>query len=273
VRFKPRLRTGLAAAAGLALTVAACGDFVSSPEFQPEDPIAFRMPTTDGQLCVYNAGAGPATFTISGDPDVGTYPAGSPFTVNPMEFGECLLVWQGTGDDATTLTVTETLETGWRVTRIDLARDGQPALVHHFASPVASLSFPFTASDRAVFKVFTEPYDPPANGGDGCTPGFWRQPQHFHQWTGFAPGDSYAAVFGVARAGTLLENVNAGGGGVNALARHSVAALLNAASPDVDYDLTVAEVIAAVQAAFASGNFEATKDVFVAMNEAGCTLQ
>ncbi len=37
------------------------------------------------------------------------------------------------------------------------------------------------------------------------------------------------------------------GGGVNALARHAVAALLNASSPDVDSDFTVAQVIAIVQ--------------------------
>ncbi|TVR56170.1 MAG: hypothetical protein EA421_04335 [Gemmatimonadales bacterium] len=111
---------------------------------------------------------------------------------------------------------------------------------------------------------------PPA--GEGCTPGFWRQPHHFDQWVGYAPGDSYAAVFGVDRDGSLIDNVTARGGGENALARHSVAALLNAASPDVDYDLTVDEVIAAVQDAFASGDFEAIKDRLEGFNEQGCPL-
>jgi hypothetical protein len=38
--------------------------------------------------------------------------------------------------------------------------------------------------------------------------------------------------------------LGANGGGVNALLRHSSAALLNAANPYVDYAYTVAEVIA-----------------------------
>ncbi len=48
----------------------------------------------------------------------------------------------------------------------------------------------------------------------------------------------------------------------NALLRQAVAALLNAASADVDYPLTVAQVIAQTNAAIASGDYEATKDLF-----------
>ena len=73
--------------------------------------------------------------------------------------------------------------------------------------------------------------------------------QHFDSWVGFAPSDSFEAVFGVdvtLRTGgqgtiadpTLLHALNANGGGVNALARHAVAALLNASNPDVDSDFT-----------------------------------
>ena len=47
---------------------------------------------------------------------------------------------------------------------------------------------------------------------------------------------------------TLIDALNLGGGGNNALARHAVAGLLSAAHPGVDYDYTVAEVIAFVQA-------------------------
>ena len=66
-----------------------------------------------------------------------------------------------------------------------------------------------------------------------------------------------------------------GGGGLNALARHAVAALLNAADPDVDPDPlfdTTAEVIAAFQDAFDSGDFQPTKNLFAASNEAGCPI-
>jgi hypothetical protein len=69
-----------------------------------------------------------------------------------------------------------------------------------------------------------------------------------------------------------------GGGGLNALSRHAVAALLNAAHPDIDTDPAVdteAEVIALWQAAFDSGNattIENTKNIFATSNEAGCSV-
>ncbi len=71
---------------------------------------------------------------------------------------------------------------------------------------------------------------------------------------------------------TLAEALDLNGGGVNALLRHAVAALLNASSTGVDFDLTVAQVIAATNAALASGNYEAQKDIFAALNEQGCPL-
>jgi hypothetical protein len=71
---------------------------------------------------------------------------------------------------------------------------------------------------------------------------------------------------------TLLDALNATGGGVNALARHAVAALLNASNPDVSFDLTPEEVIALVQEAFATGDFERIKDILAAFNEQGCPL-
>jgi len=62
------------------------------------------------------------------------------------------------------------------------------------------------------------------------------------------------------------------GGGENALGRHAVAALLNATNPNVSYLYTQEQVIAMVQQAYASGTFEAIKDLFVLQNEAGCPL-
>ena len=123
----------------------------------------------------------------------------------------------------------------------------------------------------------------PPKGGEGCTPGFWKQDQHFDSWTApFDPSDSFDATFGVdvtLRVGnelvadpTLLQALQAQGGGINALARHAVAALLNAASPDVDSDFTVAEVIALVQEAITTGDFERIKNILAAANEQGCPL-
>lgn len=116
--------------------------------------------------------------------------------------------------------------------------------------------------------------NPPPPGTDGCTPGYWKQPQHVDSWVGYATTDSFDTVFGVDATGdlTLLEALNANGGGENALMRHATAALLNAASAGVNYPHTVAEVIAEVQTAYASGNFELSKDFFEAKNEAFCPL-
>lgn len=133
----------------------------------------------------------------------------------------------------------------------------------------------------AGLSVPTTP-PPPPPGGEGCTPGYWKQTQHFDSWvpTGYATGDLYNAKFGVSstKGWTLLTALQAKGGGENALARHATAALLNAASPDVDYYYSVADVISLVQSAYApGGDFESVKNLLAAQNEEeqnlyGCPL-
>ena len=120
---------------------------------------------------------------------------------------------------------------------------------------------------------------------EGLTPGFWKaNAEHWDAvaWgcTGYSPDDLFSDVFGrtitVRARGrntitnpTLLEALNANGGGINALARHAVAALLNAAHPDINYPADVAYVIAATQDAIDSGDYEAQKDEFEMWNELG----
>ena len=69
-------------------------------------------------------------------------------------------------------------------------------------------------------------------GGEGCTPGYWKQRHHLGSWTGYGPGEDYDVVFGVVASfdKTLLEALWQGGGGEKALGRHAVAALLNTTS-------------------------------------------
>ena len=123
----------------------------------------------------------------------------------------------------------------------------------------------------------SEPPTPtPQDEGEGCTPGFWKQSQHFDSWVGYNPSDSFENVFGVTAdllaGASLLDALNSGGGGELALGRHAVAALLNSTSPNVDYAFTTAEVIAKVQNAYATGNFEGIKNQFAAENELLCPL-
>lgn len=112
--------------------------------------------------------------------------------------------------------------------------------------------------------------------GEGCTPGYWKQPQHFDSWTTpYTPDTLFSAVFEDAFPGkTLLQVLRLRGGGLKALGRHTVAALLNAASTNVSYDLTPSEVIADFNGVFpgTKADYNALKDTFEDFNEQGCPL-
>ena len=116
------------------------------------------------------------------------------------------------------------------------------------------------------------------SGGQGCTPGYWKQPHHADSWTApYAPGDLFSAHFEDAFSAdglTLLEVLKQGGGGLKALGRHTVAALLNAASPDVDYDLTPQQVIDMFNDVHPGSkqDYNGLKDEFAGFNEQGCPL-
>ena len=121
-------------------------------------------------------------------------------------------------------------------------------------------------------------------GGEGLTPGFWKThseygPAPLAGWpeTGYSPDDAWEAVFGINVPGapTLLDALNAAGGGLDALLRHSSAALLNAAQPNVDYAYTSSQVISLTRDAILSGDLnqiESVKNQFVMQNELGADL-
>ena len=124
------------------------------------------------------------------------------------------------------------------------------------------------AWNAASFSISVTPETP--GGGEGCTPGFWKnRGLKIGAWTGYAPTDSYKAVFGVNSSFNLdlLGALNQGGGNEKALGRHAVAGLLNASSSGVSYKYTTAQVIALVQSAYTSGDFNGVKDVLEHENE------
>ena len=94
------------------------------------------------------------------------------------------------------------------------------------------------------------------DGGEACTPGYWKnlkKPDRLVKWSeaGYDPANDFDTTFGVDLFDpdiSLGLAIKMGGGGVKKLARHGTAALLSAAHPGVNYPLSVAEVIAAVQA-------------------------
>ena len=126
---------------------------------------------------------------------------------------------------------------------------------------------------------------------EGCTPGYWPQDQHLDSWgpTGFRPvdvgllkADTFNGVFGVTNYKksdgtpyTLLEvmrELNGNGDPVSTnLGFHAVAALLNAAHPNVNYGYTSGEIITLFQNNYAS-NGAALKDSLAMLNERYCPL-
>ena len=136
-----------------------------------------------------------------------------------------------------------------------------------------------TASDPAQLCT-------PPTGNEGCTPGYWKQEQHFDNWTApYTPDTLFEDVFAdpnnlIPDDTTLLDALEFGGGpgaegAARILARAAVASLLNAASPDVDFTMSVADVIADVNAALASGNRQTMLDLagdLDADNNLGCPL-
>lgn len=117
-------------------------------------------------------------------------------------------------------------------------------------------------------------------GGEGLTPGFWKNnasKKGASAWTAPYTPSTKLNTIGFVLPGTLgnltmLKALELGGGGINALIRHAVAAVLNAAHPEIDYGIaTPAEVIAQVNAAVASGTsaINALKDLLEGFNEQG----
>ncbi|MBI5461320.1 MAG: DUF4215 domain-containing protein [Gammaproteobacteria bacterium] len=113
-------------------------------------------------------------------------------------------------------------------------------------------------------------------GDQGCTPGYWKQTQHFDSWAApYTPSTQFSAVFEDAFPGkSLLQVMKTGGGGLNALGRHTVAALLNAASADVNYGQTTGGVIDAFNSVYpgTKAAYTSVKDDFAEDNESGCPL-
>lgn len=183
--------------------------------------------------------------------------------------GQCLLVWESGGPGVDTVTVTEQVPAGyvasWQLWQLSGGATTTTSGTGNVASGyVNGLNSGGTPTNAGALAVFT---NTPEQTGEGCTPGYWRN--HYEDWppTGYATTDDFDTTFGVNLFSpdiTLAEAIWMGGGGLKKIARHGTAALLSAAHPDVDYPITVAEVIAAVQAG--------DVDMLVTYNELGCDI-
>ncbi|OGZ53355.1 MAG: hypothetical protein A3B25_02005 [Candidatus Ryanbacteria bacterium RIFCSPLOWO2_01_FULL_48_26] len=85
----------------------------------------------------------------------------------------------------------------------------------------------------------------------GCSPGYWKGHQHLDSWVGYAPVAQFSSVFENAFPGkTLLQVLNLEGGGLNALGRQAVAALLNSKNSSVHFAFTTSQVISMFNSVF-----------------------
>lgn len=164
-------------------------------------------------------------------------------------------------------------------TEVDSATPLGDGTVEHVgdgtAHPISTKLEFVLAGSGAVddIEICKEMVTPP--GDEGCTPGYWKQEQHFGNW----PVSPYTTVFGDVFGCSdvqaqrpergdicdmyLLDVLSLRGGGNNALARHAAAAYLNAAS-SVMYPYSVAQVIAFLNAG--------DKDSLEEANESYCPL-
>jgi len=147
--------------------------------------------------------------------------------------------------------------------------DGQKATVAIGVSGVARMEVVLEGSGGIDNLVFTPPM-----GNEGCTPGFFRN--NLTSWPeGAEPGDDFDTTLMVDWFDSdisLLDALVLKGGGLNALARHTAAAYLNALGGF--YPLATGEVkdLAGAVDDDDPAAVEALKDLFEAMNELGCPL-
>ena len=149
----------------------------------------------------------------------------------------------------------------------------------------------FPASFAWIAAALTIENPPSTGGGEGCTPGYWKNhdgsKKSGNAWaaTPYTTGQLLSTVFSPTGLGsldsyTLRQALDFGGGSSllekkQLLVHHAVAALLNAAHPDVSYPMTVAQITSAVNAALESNDeasILALKDQLDRQNNAGCPL-
>jgi hypothetical protein len=236
----------------------------------PSFPADGQADVEEFELCKQGSSA---TFDYSVfDRSTSTTTSGS-LTLND---GECRVIALF-GDVGADVTVTETsAQSGYMFDRVDVTRVGVNAGSYSQTTPSVTEFVSGTNGGGlrgALAVYYNVPEPPPPGGGEGCTPGYWKQSQHFDSWTGYAPTDLFSSVFEDAFPGmTLLQVLGQGGGGLKALGRHTVAALLNTASAGVDYDMTTQGVIDAFNAVYPGGDYEGQKNIFAGYNELGCPL-
>jgi hypothetical protein len=247
------------------------------------------------EVCkIYSGSVGPAVtidFTVDYDANGSIEAAGAVLLAD----GECAVVHaynqsnSSGGTQIQRVTVTEQVPPGYTPSYVLTTLSGSGSVVGP-PTPGSSVSGDMISNPDNGFLVEFTNTGTVVGGGEGCTPGYWKQEQHFSSWTPpLAPGALFTAP-GFTSPGsdarvkrgrnehdvaTQLDALDANQGGLAALTRHAMAALLNAASPDVAYQFTESQVIQMYNDAVAGSlDVETTKNAFDAANNGpgGCPL-
>jgi hypothetical protein len=121
--------------------------------------------------------------------------------------------------------------------------------------PLAAGSYSFKAhyNGDGVYDAADGPCEPLTVNqvaSQWCSHGYWKQKHHFDSWVGYLPNQLFSSVFDNAFPGkTLLQVLQQGGGGLNALGRDTVGELLNSAA-GLNNSYTTAEVVSMFNAAY-----------------------
>lgn len=266
------------------LAVAACSDGAFLPTEVGEPLFHHADGPHQVELCKQGPAGSSATFSVSATS--GTLVAGASVTLDAepvFDPSACTVIWQSTGPEDVVVTVTEVEMTPGTSIEAMYVLDAPGSV--NLETGTATANVNGSTGALIVFKNAGTPEE--EEGFEGCTPGFWRQAHHHQYWTGFSPAAAWTTAFddpgshrAPGRNGATFNGstplgtaVAFGGGGIFALARHAVAALLNASSADVDYPMSVAGVQALVNDALESGDYEEAKNIFEAYNELGCDVK
>ena len=124
-----------------------------------------------------------------------------------------------------------------------------------------------TLADGQYDNSFDYGFVVPTAVAQGCTPGYWKN--HSRWPSPYVQSTLFSSVFANAFPNKTLQQVlSLGGGGLNALGRHTVSALLNAgAIGGPNFPLTQAQVISQFNAAYAAKVYDPTKNYFESLTD------
>jgi uncharacterized repeat protein (TIGR01451 family) len=234
----------------------------ASPQVAAGQPVVFDIVVTAG-------GTGDSLDVVLED----VLPPGLTWTVGGPDAGACVPASPVAGGGTLTCSFGTMANGSTRRITLTAPTSAQDCMVVDNTATVTATTDTQGGNNHSSATV-TVQCESGGGGGQGCTPGYWKQSHHFDSWPApYTPDPLFSTVFENAFPGkTLAEVLAQGGGGLIALGRHTVAALLNAASSGVEYDLSVAEVLDGFNTAFPGGDYETQKNEFAGLNEQGCPL-